>query len=66
MAVPVSYYFFDNTIPLRAIPFKSTWEGGECHFFYFSVGCGGETIFLYVGWGGLLKINSVGGGGGIQ
>jgi hypothetical protein len=47
---------------LRAIPFKSTWEG-ERHFFYFSVGCGGETIFFYVGWGGgLLKINSVGRG----
>ena len=35
---------------LRAVPFKSTWEGGGCHFFNFSVGCGGETIFLYVGW----------------
>jgi hypothetical protein len=32
---------------LRAIPFKSTWEG-ERHFFYFSVGCGGETIFFCV------------------
>jgi hypothetical protein len=31
-------------------------------FFYFSVGCGGETVFFYVGWVGLLKINSVGGG----
>jgi hypothetical protein len=34
---------------LRAIPFKSTWEGGTPFFFNFSVGCGGETIFFYVG-----------------
>jgi hypothetical protein len=33
---------------IRAIPFKSTWEGGM-PFFYYSVGCGGETVFVYVG-----------------
>ena len=37
---------------LKAVPFKSTWEG-ECHFFYFSVGCGGETIFFMLGGGSL-------------
>ena len=37
------------TFILRAVPFKSTWEGGV-PFFYFSVGCWGETIFFYVGW----------------
>ena len=44
---------------LRAVPFKSTWEGVNA-IFYFSVGCGGETIlfsmlgeffFLLVGGG---------------
>ena len=42
----------------------STWEGGIQFFFLFSVGCGGETIFFYVGWRGvgLLKINTVGRG----
>jgi len=46
-------------ISLRAVPFKSTWEG-KCHFFYFSVGCGGETMFFYVGWGFFI------GGGGLK
>ena len=36
----VGKLLFENL--LRAVPFKSTWEGrGECHFiFNFSVGCG--------------------------
>ena len=42
---------------LRVVPFKSTWEGGTPFFF---VGCGGETILFYVGWG----FFSIGGGGG--
>ena len=36
-----------NIKKVRAVPFKSTWEGG-CHFFYFSVGCGGETRFFFM------------------
>ena len=32
-------------------------------FFYFSVGCGVETIFFLCWVGGLLKINDVGGEG---
>ena len=47
-------------ILLRAVPFKSTWEG-ERHFFYFSVGCGGETIFFFL-LGGFFSI----GGGGVS
>ena len=50
---------------LKAVPFKSTWEG-ECHFFYFSVGCGGETIFFCWGGEGNLmtrKFSGWGGGG---
>jgi len=42
---------------VRAVPFKSTWEEGT-PFFYFSVGCGGEIIFFYVGW----VFFSIGGG----
>jgi hypothetical protein len=40
----------------------ASYQISKTPFFYFSVGCGDETIFLYVGWGGLLKINYVGGG----
>jgi hypothetical protein len=40
------------TFSIRAIPLKSTWEGGM-PFFYFSVGCGGETIFFFLLGGGV-------------
>ena len=54
-----------NIYLLRAIPFKSTWEGGM-PFFYFSVGYGAETIFFYVGWGGGSLENKFCWGGGTQ
>jgi hypothetical protein len=44
----------------RAVPFKSTWEGGNTIFFDFSVGCGGETIFFFM-LGGFFST-----GGGVE
>ena len=35
---------------LRAVPFKSTWEGGTPFFFIFLLVVGVKPYFFYVGW----------------
>jgi hypothetical protein len=48
----ISFYFCEKPASLRQRVVKKNTTRGERHFFYFSVGCGGETIFFYVEGGG--------------